>query len=69
MKKFLLLKSMVNETKEKRVYIIDIKPLTDVNIDEYIKTIIEKWKRTMIDSPYDFKLPDMPYINYDITYR
>lgn len=67
--KFNLLKESVDEIKEKRVYYINVGQLPDVDMDEYLKTIIEKWERTMTQLPSDFKLPDIPIIDYDITYR
>lgn len=67
MMKFNLLKKSVKEIKEKRVYNINIEQIPDM--DDYLKTIVEKWKRAMVELPSDFKLPDIPNMNYDITYR
>jgi hypothetical protein len=69
MKKFHLLKESVNEIKEKRVYYINVDQLRDEDLDEYLKTIIEKWMGTITQLPSDFKLPNIPIIDYDITYR
>ena len=48
---------------------INLSQLPDVNINIFLRDIVDNWSRIMMESQSDFKLPNIPNVNYDITYR